>query len=270
MAMQKALHDKLTELLKEEKDLLKNIVDWQDAAEAKEKVQKANEDLTGERDGLKDLVKTQKAEVEAKEKSLSEKDAEVKRLQAGQLTEEDKRNLDEYKKKGMTPDIEVKLNTLNDTIKTLNERLDLSEKAQIANQEALTKAKLDEAKALQRSALTTALSDAKITGEDAEIALAYISSKELAKLTKPENGGAYVENFYIIKDGSRIEAKSAKELAEHFAATHENFVRSSGNVGSGNNHSSDRRTEPNTTKGNSDSLMDLRSKGEALMDLPPK
>ena len=79
----------------------------------------------------------------------------------------------------------------------------------------------------------------KITGENADIALNYITSTGLAKLNKDDNGGTQ-EKYYILKDGKTLEA-TADELAQHFASTHEQLVSSSGNAGTGQDHSSDNK-----------------------------
>lgn len=265
MAMQTAIHEKLKELLKDDKDLLKNVVDWHNGNEAMEKVQTANTEITKERDELKETAKTQKTELETSITTLKEKEAEVKRLQEGQLSDEDKKKLEQYTNKGMSDAVEATLNTIKEKLESVETELATTKEERKSDKEALVKAEEDKAKASQRVTLTTALAEAKIIGDSAEMALSYITSQGLAKLTKPENGEGFKENYVIMKDGKPYEA-TAKELAEHFASTHENLVSSSGNTGSGGSHGSDTKTDQNTTKGSNEDLSALRSNADKMLN----
>ncbi len=267
MAMKSSVHDKLKKLLEGEKDLLETIVGWQDAAEAKEKVQTANEEISKERDELKELSTNQKNDLEKATKSLTEKDDEIKRLQDGQLTDEDRKKIELMNNKGMSPDAEAKFNKLTEVVETLQTSLNAEKEERTKDKEIIAQTKQNEASALLRSDLTNALSEAKIVGDSAEMALSFITSKGLAKINKPENGEGFTRSIIIQKDGKPFEA-TPKELAEHIAATHENLVSSSGNTGSGADHSSD-NTGHNTTKA-TEGLRETRAQADDMWDKHPK
>lgn len=246
--MPKTIHDKLKDLLKEEKDGDKSLLDvisgWQDEAEAKGKVQKANEEIIKERESLKTELKDTK-------KNLSDKDEEIKRLQANLLTEDDRKKFDEFKKNGMTVDVAAKINKLESTIEAVNKTLVEEKTKREASEKRAQDSYMDSIRAELRKDLTNALTVKKIIGDNVDIALSYIDSKGLVKLEKKEDG-TIERKLYVYDDKNKIlSAESVDDIAAYIANKHQNLVSSSGKPGTGFDHSSDRSDKPNAPDGRS-------------------
>jgi 2-hydroxy-3-keto-5-methylthiopentenyl-1-phosphate phosphatase len=239
MAMPHDLHEMLKEVCADKKykedGLLLLLVDTYDKAEAKDKVQEANTGLIAERDELKNKLKDLKSERDTMTETLKAKEAEVDKLKESSLTDEEKKAYLAIKEKGMTSDVEAKINSLTEKIETLTTQVTEEQSARELSEKAAIEAKRAERVGEVKSLLTTELGKNKISGENARLALTVLETDALFKVDAKEDG-SYESKFFTKKDGKFFGA-TAEELAKHFAETHENLVDSSGNIGSGNNHS---------------------------------
>ena len=264
MAMQKALHDKIKELVSDEKigedKVLKLIVAAFDSAEAKEKVQTANDELTQKRDELTASEKELKEKVVTLEQSVTDKDAEIEKVKEGQLSEAEKAEYLKTKATGMTPDAEARFNKLEKSFTEIGEKLEASEKIAVEAAETAKLATHKEKETALNNKVLTALGDVKITGENADMALLSMKSKGLYKLNNED--GVYSESF-ITKDGDKSLTATLSELCTDYASKHENLVAPSGNTGSGNNHNTN--TNTNNTP-NPQNLQEAQAKADSLMN----
>jgi len=273
MPMPAKLHDLLTEKLGDEKyklgDEEQKVVDilanWEDAASAKDKVQKANKEISDEREALKKEVGTLKDSLKEKDTALADKDKEIERHQQNALSDDDKAKLEALKGKGMTPEAEAKYNALeaklNEAADNITKLTDtITQKEQLAEKatEASHREKLN-------TALLSALAEKGIKSpKNQKLAIAAINADGLAKISKAEDG-TYKQAFIIRKDGKDLEA-TIDGLAEHFAGEHESLVDSSGNQGTGNNH--DSGTGNHGYEWGKGTLDDARRHASELMSTP--
>ncbi len=236
--MTKTLHDKLSEALKDVKigddsafDLVKG---YYDSAEAKDKVQKANDDLVAKRDAHEAEIKELKDSIAEKDTSLSDKDSEIIKLKESSLSEEERKSFLEMQKTGMSKDMEATFNKLRADIDGLNTKLAESEKA---NQEAAETAKnatRAEKMATYKTQIKSALGDAGINGSNAELALLKLEADGLFKIK--EKDGAFETKAFVKNDKGEMLDATLKNLADDTAKRYENLVSPSGNTGSGQDH----------------------------------
>ena len=260
MAMPKNIHDKLKELLKDakegDKSLLDTIAEWQDAAEAKEKVQKANDEIIKERETLKTEIKELK-------KSVSGKEDEVKRLQENMLTEDDKKKFDEFKKKGMTLDVETKFNKLESTLETVTKTLTEEKKRREDSEKKAADSYMTSVKAKLTQELTNALTAKKIEGDNVDVALSIIDRKGLVKL-EPKEDGAVERKLYVYDDkGKVLAAETVEDIASYIATKHQNLVSASGRSGTGLDHASN---PPPTNTPNMRTLSEVQAHAAGMIE----
>jgi len=244
-------HDVLKSLLTENPDILKEIMDISDAADAKTKVQEANKELIADREKLS--VKEKE-----KEKELQKMLEEIKRLQTSQLTDEDRKKLEDFKSKGMNPEVESKFNGLNATIESLQKTIAAEQEARKISEENAKKAELNAKMQAMDNSLITALDKVSIRGSATEFALAYIQKKNLATIS--DDGR---EIYTIYKDNKPFPA-TVEELAAHIAKTNEQLVSPSGNNGTGQSHSS----QNSGSRAPLQTLQEIRDAAREYIELP--
>lgn len=260
-SLHKALKELLTDKEHDGKKLIDIIAEINDKAEAKDKVQKANEDISSERDTLKEEVKTLKAKVAESETAIKTKETELENLKANQLSPEEKKLWLETKAKGMTPEIEAKMNRMADDMAKLTETVkQQTQKAEEADKRAKD-AKMSTSRTGLENKLTKILAEKKITGANAEIALALMEKNGLFKLV--EKDGEFSEEFYTKNENGGMLSANINELADYVATKHENLVDSSGRSGPGQTH----RSDPTKNSGNDyGSLMETKQAARSLME----
>ena len=235
--MPKALYDLLSDKLGDSKITIGDqdealvtelVAQYYDKAGAKDAVQKANEDLIKKRD----TYRNQLDEYEGKVKTMQD---ELENYKKNALSDDEKKKYKEYKNKGMNEDAEARFNSLNEDLKNTQEQLKQMQSA-IKEKEAKEKqTHVELEKQRLRTELISALNKNGITSR-ANIALHVIEGEGLAKLN--ENEGVYNRAFYYKKDGKTLSVDSIDDLVKNFANDNEYLVESSGNNGTGNNHSS--------------------------------
>ena len=266
MAMQKALHDKLKELLGEEKigedKVLELVVNAFDGAEAKEKVQKANEDLIKKRDELVGSEKELKEKVATLEQSIGEKDKEIEKVKDGLLSDEEKAAYLKIKETGMTPEVEARVNKLEKAFEEERAKREESDAKMAEAAERARQATVKERETALNNKIITALGDEKITGENAEFALLSMKSKGLFKLIEGDDG-SFAESFYTKDaDGKTFEA-TLSELCKDYATRHENLVSASGKTGRGYDDNSNNNNKP--IPPNPQNLQEAEAQAAALL-----
>jgi hypothetical protein len=234
MAMLKSTYDILVGKLGDvmikvdDKDVkILDVIDqWHDAAEAKDKVQKANKEISDERDLLKKAV----ADAKKVETDLA---AELERHRKNSLTDEDKAKLEAMKKKGMLPEMEAQFNAAIEKINTLTKSHEDLVSQITAEKTAVITARKESAEKDLRVSLTDALAKANIR-KSARLAVNTILSEGMAKIV--EENGAFRQVFTVMKDGKPLALTSVDEVATHVAKEYEQLVDSSGNGGTGHQH----------------------------------
>lgn len=238
--MKKALHDKFKEFLKDEEldgvNLINVITELSDKADAKEKVQTANDEISKERDDLKTEVKTLKEKTTELETGVKEKDTEIEKLKESQLTEVERAAFLETKKTGMTADAEAKFNKITETLKEVQESLQSEKEARTKSDAATKVAKQKEYSTSLHNKVLKELGDANIKGTNADMALLKLEAEGLIKLNVDEATDSVEEKYFTKSTDGKLLDASLKELVTDFAANHENLVSASGNIGSGNSH----------------------------------
>ena len=246
MAMPHDLHELLKEACGDRKykenDLIKLIVTTYDESEklteSVTKLETANSEISKEREELKEKVKTIITEKDTAVKSLTEKDTIIQKLKEGELSEDERKKLLEIKQNnGMTEDVKAQFNTLGEQVKILSEQIISTEAARKQAEESAKEAKLASRVVEAKTTLATELEKVDIRGENARLALLDLENSSLFKVENKEDGG-YETKFYTNNAEKKFTA-TAEELAIFYAEKYQNLVSSSGNVGSGLNHSSD-------------------------------
>jgi hypothetical protein len=226
--LDEALNGKNYQVDGEEKPLVEIVEGAFDKADAAEKIQSANKDLTAQRESWKEQERELK-------KAIEDSKGEIERLQKGSLSDEDRKRLEEYKRSGMTPEVEAKYNTLSEQLQKMTEEQNNLQKTLEEKERKAREAELQGRSQSLKGELRDALSKVGINSS-ASVAINHILAEGMAKV---ENGDDGFKTVYTIKkDGKPYAAKSAAEIAEHFARENEQLVDSSGRSGTGENHES--------------------------------
>jgi len=266
MAMPSALHKVLKESLVDktydEKPVLDFISEIYAQYEAADKIKKANEDHIKEREELKTKNKEYKEIVDKKDKELKDMGSEIEKLKTSQLSDEERKQWIETKKKGMTSDAEAEFNRLKATVEELNAEIKTEAQKRIDAEKRSKESTYAGKRTELETKIYKALSDKGINGSDADMAIAVIEKQGLFKLDETETG--FAEKFFVKGDKGEPLSASISELADYMATKHENLVKSSGNRGSGINHSSaPNNSIPQSGFGN---LMATRNTARQLME----
>jgi len=267
MALSAALKKVLADLKVGEKFVIDIVTDLDDKAEAKDKVQKANDDLTKQREKWETSEKDYKTKVEGFETSVKDKDTEIKRLQSNQLTDEDKKKIEDYKKGVMNEDVTAQFTAINSKLEIVTKSLQTEQDLRKTEQENAKTLKLDTANETLRNTLSKALTGKKILdGENTKYntsALHTIIGEGLAKVVVNEDG-TIEKKFYTRNDKKEIQTATVDELADYFASNNEGFIASSGNSGSGHDHNNSSKNHQ-SNYGQSRTTIAERQKNAARM-----
>jgi len=266
MPMEAKVHSLLKEKLADTKvaidgtevSLVEAIVGWYDKHEAAVQIQNANKDLTSQREHLEKEIKKLKSELKTSEE-------EIERYRKSQLTDEDKAKFAEWKKKGMTPEIEALVNSLNAKLDEQGKKIAELEKAKADNEAAVAQAKREKMESDLRTDITNALAGQKITGNNAKLALNTILAEKLVTFN---DKGERVLTVY--KDGKPFKVDSLEALAKEFATQHENLVDSSGNRGHNTPPPPNNQTSSYRRYGNDQGLAALRNEALDMLDMPSR
>lgn len=258
MAMLKKVYDVLSEKLAdvkvtldgEEKPVLDYIEALYDKSEAAAKIQLANKEIADGRERAESEAKEIKKELDVLRKSLKEKEAEIKRHQESSLSEEDKIRLETIKKTGgITPEAEVKINTLAEQLEEARKSIENLNSQYEQSKKAAAEASAREQRERLRTDITTALAKANIVGDSARIALNDILSEGMVGDVEGKR------ICTIIKNGKKCEVETIDELAGYYASVHEALVSPSGRNGTGTNHNRSTNTATLAPRSRSDMEM---------------
>lgn len=241
MPMPKKVHDVLSEKLSDAKVTIDGeetlFVDYIEAlfdkADAAVKIQTANAEISKGREKAEANVKDLKKKLEDLSVAQKEKEDEIKRLQDSMLSDDDKKKLDDLKRSGgITREAEAKINALAAQVEEAQKATEELTKKYEQERDEKIAAEASGRKERLRSDITTALGKVGIVGENSRIALNDILAESMVSDT--ETGRAYT----VLKDGKICSVETIDELASHYASVNENLVRSSGNSGPGQTHTS--------------------------------
>lgn len=211
----------------EEKKIVDILAEVFDKADAKDKVQKANQEISSEREKLKE-------EIKAIKDALTQKEKELESVKVNALSEDEKKKIADLKSKGMTPENEAKFNSLMQKVQEFEETLKKERDARESNEKLLKESKKSERYQALKNKVIGALSEKRILGDNAKIALSFLESEGMIKLNENDDG-TFSESFVIQKDGKPFDVK-LEDLASEIATKHENLVMSSGRQGAGDSY----------------------------------
>jgi hypothetical protein len=209
-----------------EADLLDELVKIYDFAQAKEKVQLANQDLVKQRDSWS----LSKKELEDKIKLF---ESEVEKLKQSQLSDEERQNYLKLKDKGMNADVEAKINALTSQIEGLQSAIKVEQEAKEAERKSATQARYEREIEQLKSDLMKKLADAKIEGNRADIAIDSILSKGMAKIEETEKG--FARKIRLFDNGKELES-NLDDMVVKFAQQHDYLVSGTKQGGTGQQH----------------------------------
>lgn len=247
--METAVYDAFKEVLKdakttingEEKTLLDIVTYWEEGVE---KTKTANKDLTAQRETW-----------ETKEKEYKQTITDVEKLKSDLETQLSEIKGKSGKKDEQRTELEKMINTLTDQVNSLKEASENAEKKAQEMEEKASKANYTASIKSLREKILTGLSEHKITGNRAELAIETIMAKEFAKLVKDDETGLYSESFCTQKDGKLL-AADVGTMCKWFADTNQFLVEGSGKPGTGNQHNSSGPSKNSGGKRNYLSMID--------------
>jgi hypothetical protein len=235
MSLGKKIKDALKGL--EDKSILTDVEAIADKAEAKDKVQKANDDLVTQRTEWQEKEKVYKSKSAENETAIKDKDKKIKTLEDSTLSPE------ELQKLKIVEKTQADFNKVLEEVKTLTETV-ASEKAQRVEAEELSKKSSKDAKVqAQKTSISNELAKHGIIEERNVSAGLKIFAEKSAVLETDESGN-YVEKYYTKNDKHENVTSDLSSMVKNFAEKKEHlfFISSSGNAGPGQNH--DNRNVP--------------------------
>ncbi len=195
------------------------------------KLENANNLIVSEREDLKNNLK------ESKDSN--------KRLLENQLTEEDKNAIAEYKKKGMTTEVEAKLNQFKETIEGLRGDLKSSNDKVIEKEQSEKQASFKNAVTTLNSNLVAQLTAKGFTGSKLKAVMGIIDQDGLAKVNSKEDGSFEKHIIKLNKDNEPV-ATDETGLITYLESTYPEFIQASGTPGTGTQHSNGSNNTNNT------------------------
>jgi hypothetical protein len=193
------------------KPLSEIIKEIDDAADAKTKVQKANEDLIAARNGLDKENKELKAAITKAQKDFED----FKQSHSGD---------------NLSPALTAKFNTMQTTIDDLSKTLKTEQEARTKSEKERILAEVHAREKDLENRLQRALGDVGIkSAKSIRAAIALIREEKLINVAVNDKGE--ITELITINKGGKPNAATEKELAEYIAAEYENLVDSSGNGG---------------------------------------
>lgn len=226
-----ALEKKIVEALKglEDKSILVTVEGIQDKADAKEKVQKANDDLVSQRKDWEDKEKAYKATITENDTSIKDKDVKIKELEQSTLSPE------ELQKLKLAEKTQSDFNAVLEEVKGLKEKIEVSDKRAVDAEENTKKAKKSEKEQAQKTSISNELAKHKIIELKNETAMHTIFAKGHAGLETNESG-ELVEAYYTYNDKSEKVTSSLGKMVESFADENNYLISPSKNIGTGQSH----------------------------------
>lgn len=259
MALSKELKEALKGVKVGEGDsavsVLKLVEEINDKAEAKDKVQKANEELTTQRKEWEKQEKEFKSKISSFEKALKEKDDKLTILEKEKLSPEERETLKK------TEDIIAELNAVREQQKQHTEELKTEKELRIKAEKERFEASVESRKQSQKTALTNELNKYKITGDKNVQALYTLYGEGFAKMDIEENGNMS-EKYYTKTSDGKLATSTLEETVKRFAETNLHLVSGSEHTGTGQNHQRTTDYETQYTYGN---LRDQRNRAREMM-----
>jgi len=236
MSLDKAIKDALKDVKVGDSTAISIVEAAFDKAEAKDKVQKANEELTAQRkewEVKEKEYKSKNAELESKvqkfEKSDKEKTEKISVLEKEKLTPEEREKLK------ASEALKADMNQIIEEVKALKEDNETQKNKRIEAEKASRVAILNERKQAQKTAISTELSKHKIIdGKNAQ-AMHVLFGDGWAKLEVNDDGTTEEKYYTKNSEGELVTSTLAKTIA-NFAENNKFYVAPSGNIGTGQNH----------------------------------
>lgn len=207
----------------EEKTLLETVVYWEEGVE---KTKAANKDLTAQRETW-----------ETKEKEYKKTIADINTIKVDLEKKIEESTGKTSKSKEEKAEWERQLNTVNDQLKSMSEKLQAAEKLSKENEERAKQANEKASRESLSTDLIKELAEHKILGSQADFAVTAILAKGFAKITADSETGLYKRSFITNKDGKEL-AADIKSLCKWFAEQNQFLVSASGKTGTGMQHQS--------------------------------
>ncbi len=230
MALDKKIKDALKDL--EDKSVLEAVEKINDSAEAKGKVQKANEELTTQRKEWEDKEKGYKTKIADNDTALIEKDSKIKSLEESTLSSEELQKLKTIEK------TQADFNAVLEEVKGLKEKIEVSDKRVLDAEEKSKKASQSEKEQALKTGISNVLAKHNITDVKNETAMHTIFAKGHATLETDEAGNT-VEAYYTFNEKNEKVTSSLENMVSSFAESNKFLVSSSGNRGTGQGHGSE-------------------------------
>ena len=229
MALNKIIKDALKDLKIGEESAVSVVEAAFDKAEAKDKVQKANEELTAQRKEWEAKDKEYKASISKFEKSEKEKSERISDLEKEKLTPEERAKLKS------TESIEANFNKIKEELSAIKAENETEKSQRVEAQKKAKDALISEKKQAQKVAISNELNKHKITDDKNTQAIHTLFGEGLVKLEEKEDGTT-TEIYYRRNKDKELVASTLEELVSDFADKNKHYVQPSGINGLGQNH----------------------------------
>lgn len=236
MALSKEIREALKDVKIGDESALSLVETWKDKAEAKDKVQKANDDLTTQRKEWEAEKKEYKSKLSEFEKSDKEKSEKLK-IQSEKIStlEKEKLTPEEREKLKMSESIKADLNKVVEELESIKADHEKEKQMRIEAEKKSKEATFNEKKQAQKTAIANELNKHKITDAKNTQAIHTLFGEGNAELIVNDDGTIEEKYYTKNKDGERV-TSTLTELVEKFAENNKHLVASSGNAGTGQQH----------------------------------
>jgi len=239
-SLKSALNENKVKIGDEEKPLLDVVAGWYDLSEASDKIKTANADLTSQREKWEGSEKDYKTKLKDLEDSKTALETESDKLKESQLTEDERKQWLAIKGKGMTSDVEAKLNAAIQASTEAKQQIDTLTNSLKERDEKLLVEKMTGAEKSLEARMVTELAKHKVEADQAKLAILGMKGGGWVKVDKDDQGNI-VEKFRAIRDGKELEA-SFEGMVETYASQNEFLKRGTQSSGTGQNHNNSGKT----------------------------